>query len=106
MSVFRYFIRMFVSVLSRCCICLQWFLNVFLAFFVNVSDACSSVSCDHVFICTLQLLLVYVLKVDRVLHMECVWKAAGSTDDIWGSVGDVRNGAGPLLVRSLASPTC
>jgi hypothetical protein len=31
---------MFASVSSRCCICLQWFSNVFQAFFVSVSDAC------------------------------------------------------------------
>jgi hypothetical protein len=31
-SVFRCFIRMFVCVSSGCCICLQWFLNVFQAF--------------------------------------------------------------------------
>jgi hypothetical protein len=28
-SVFRCFIRVFASVSSRCCICLQWFSNVF-----------------------------------------------------------------------------
>ena len=41
------------------------------------------------FFCMLQLLYLYISKVDRVLHMGCAWEAAG--------------GVGPLLVRSLAS---
>jgi hypothetical protein len=39
-TVFRSFIRMFASVSSGCCICLQWFSNVFQTFFVSVADAC------------------------------------------------------------------
>jgi hypothetical protein len=34
------FIRMFANVSCGCCICLQWFLNVFQTFFASVSDAC------------------------------------------------------------------
>jgi hypothetical protein len=45
-----------------------------------------------IFFCMLQLLHMDVTKVDRVLHMGFAWEAAG--------------GAGPLLVRSLANPTC
>ena len=53
----------------------------------------------------LQLLHLDVSKIDRVLHIGCTWKAAGDADDVWGGVGDVRGGAVPLLVGSLASPT-
>jgi len=59
-----------------------------------------------VFFCMLQLLHMNDSKVDRMLHMRCVWEAAGGADDIRGGVGDVRDGAGPLLVLSLMSPTC
>jgi hypothetical protein len=55
--------------------------------------------------CTLQLLHLDVSKVDRVLHMGCTWEAADGVDDVWGGVGDIQGGTGPLLVRSLASPT-
>jgi hypothetical protein len=41
------------------------------------------------FFCMLQLLLLDVLKVDRVLHMGCV-------GDVRGSADDVRNDAGPI----------
>ena len=41
----------------------------------------------------LQLLHLDVLKVDRVLHMGCAWKAAGSADDVRDGVGDVQGGA-------------
>ena len=41
----------------------------------------------------LQLLHLDVLKVDRVLHMGCVWKAVGSADDVRGGVSDVQGGA-------------
>ena len=57
-----------------------------------------------VFFCMLQLLHLDVSKIDRMLYMEYVWEAAGGADNILGGVGDVRNGVGPLLVRSLASP--
>ena len=46
----------------------------------------------------LQLLHLDVSKLDRVLHMEYAWEAAGGTDDVQGSVGDVQGDAGPLLV--------
>jgi hypothetical protein len=45
-----------------------------------------------------------VSKVDRVLHMRYVWEAAGGANDVRDGVGNVWGGAGPLLVRSLASP--
>jgi hypothetical protein len=57
------------------------------------------------FFCMLQLLYLNISKVNRVLHMRCVWEATGGTNDVWGSVGDVRDGTEPLLVRFLASPT-
>jgi hypothetical protein len=60
---------------------LQWF-QVFLGVFASVSP---------VFFCMLQLLHLHVSKVDQVLHMRCAWEVAG--------------GAGPLLGRSLATPT-
>jgi hypothetical protein len=46
----------------------------------------------------LQMLHLDVSKVDRVLHMGWAWEAAGG-------VGNVRGGAGPPMVRSLANPT-
>jgi len=45
----------------------------------------------------LQLLYLDVSKVDRVLHMEYAWETASGMDD-------VRDDAGPLLVRFLVSP--
>ena len=51
----------------------------------------------HLSFFMLQLLHLDVLKVDRVLHNGCAWKAAGG-------VGDIQSDAGPLLVRSLVSP--
>jgi hypothetical protein len=95
-SVFGCFIRMFASVSSECCICLQWFSYIFQAFSQVFQTFVSSVS--FIFFCILQLLHIDVSKIDRVLHMRCAWKVAGNADNIWG-------GAGPLLVRSLASPT-
>jgi len=91
------FIRMFASVLSRCCICLQWF-SIFFQVFLKVFQTL----CFKCFIC----LFLNVSKVDWVLHMGCACEAAGSADDVWDGVGDVRGGAGPLPVCSLASPTC
>jgi hypothetical protein len=64
--------------------------QVFWALVSNVSS---------VFFFMLQLLHLYVSKVDRVLHIGCVWEVASS-------VGDVRGGVGPLLVCLLASLTC
>jgi hypothetical protein len=62
-SVFRCFIRMFTSVSSGCCICMQWFSNVFLGVFASVLDTVLSVS--SVLFYMLQLLHLDVLKVDR-----------------------------------------
>jgi hypothetical protein len=66
-SVLRCFIHMFASVLSGCCICLQWFSNVFQAFSLVFQTFVSSVS--FVFFYMLQLLHLSVLKIDQVLHM-------------------------------------
>ena len=44
-----------------------------------------------------------VSKVDRVLHMRCMWDVADGAGDVRGVVGDIRSGAGPLMVRSLVS---
>ena len=96
LSVFRCFIRMSASVSSGCCICLQWFSNVFQAFSQVFHTLVPSFS--SVFFYMLQLLYLDVSKVDRVLHMGCVRKAADGADD-------VRDDTGPLLVRSLASST-
>jgi hypothetical protein len=41
----------------------------------------------------LQLLHLDVSKVDRVLHMGCVWESISG-------MGDVQHGTGPLLVHS------
>jgi len=67
LSVSRRFVRMFASASSGCCI-------------ANVSDVCFKC-----FICLfyiLQLLHLDVLKVDWVLHMGCVWEAAGGADEV------------------------
>jgi hypothetical protein len=66
--------------------------QVFSGVFASVSDACFKC-----FICCLlyvQLLHLDVSNVDQVLYMGCAWKVAGG-------VGDVRDGMGPLLGRSL-----
>jgi hypothetical protein len=70
--------------------------------------ACVLDSYFKCFICLffmLQLLHSDVLKVDRVLYLRCAWEAIGGAGDVWCSVGDVQDDTGPLLVRSLASPT-
>ena len=59
--------------------------NVFQMFSQVFHTLVSSVS--FVFFCMLQLLHLYVSKIDRVLHMDAV-----------GNAGDVRGGAGPLLI--------
>jgi hypothetical protein len=41
-------------------------------------------SVSSIFFCMLQLLHLDISKVNRVLHIECSWKAASSTDDVWG----------------------
>jgi hypothetical protein len=48
----------------------QWFSNVFQAFSQVFSDTCVS----FVFFRMLQLLHLDILKVDRVLHIGCVWE--------------------------------
>jgi hypothetical protein len=88
------FVRMFASVLSRCCICLQCFSDVFQTLVSSVSS---------VSFCMLQLLHRDVSNVDRVLHNRYAWEATDDADDVWGGVGDARGSAGPLLMRSLAS---
>ena len=77
---FKCFIRMFASVSSGCCICLQWFSNVFQVFSQVFQTFVSSVS--SMFFCTLQLLHLEVSKVDRVLYMGSAWEADGSADDV------------------------
>jgi hypothetical protein len=72
-------------------------LKCFSGVFASVSDACFK--CFICLLCMLQLLHLNVSKIDRVLHMKCVWEAAGGA-------GDVQGGAGLLLWRSLASLTC
>jgi hypothetical protein len=62
-------------------------------------------SVSSFFFCMLQQLPLHVSKVYRVLHMGCMWEAAGGAGDVRGGVGDVRGGTGPLLERSLTSPT-
>jgi len=85
---FRCFILLCASVSSGCCICLQWFSNVFQAFSQVFSDACFKC-----FIC----LLLYVATVAFGYFKSRLGVAHGM---------DVRGSAGPLLVRSLMSPTC
>ena len=92
---FQVFQHMFASVSSGYCICLQWFLIVFQSFSQVFQMLVSSVS--SVFFCMLQLLHLYVLKVDRMLHMGCAWEAAGGASDVPDGMGDVQDGAGPLL---------
>jgi len=50
--------------------------------FASVSD-----TCFKCFICLFSILYLNVSKIDRVLHMDAV-----------GNAGDVRGGAGPLLI--------
>jgi hypothetical protein len=66
--------------------------NDFLMFFQTFSQVFQMLvsNVSSVFFCMLQLLHLYVSKVDRVLHIECTWEAGGSADDVRGSVGDVR----------------
>jgi hypothetical protein len=46
----------------------------------------------------LQLLYLDVSKVDRVLHMWCVWEVPGDAGGVRDITGDVQSGVGPLLV--------
>ena len=43
----------------------------------------------------LQRLHLDISKVDRVLHMGCVWKVIGDADDVWGGTGDIHGSTGP-----------
>ena len=84
---------------------------MFVMVFTCVLGVVASVSdtyfkCFICLFCILQMLYRNVLKVDRVLHMGYAWEPAGYANGVQGSVGDVWSGAGPLLMRSLASPTC
>ena len=107
-SVFICMLHMFhtyvASVLSECCICLQWPSSVFMCF-CNYFRLISSVSL--VFRHILQVLHLDVSKVDRVLHMlQCDPPAVaagggargragrrrrvgsgGGVDTVWGRVG-------------------
>jgi CBS domain containing-hemolysin-like protein len=61
------------SVLSRCCVCLQWFSSVFSCFckyFRRMFHV------FHLFFYMLQVLHLDVSKVDRVLHVGCKGGAA------------------------------
>jgi hypothetical protein len=98
-SVFRCFVRMFASVSSDFIRMLHMFAMVFkciLGVFVSVSDACFK--CFICLFLMLQLLHLNISKVDQVLHMGYMQKAAGGAHNIWGGVD-------PLLVHSLAHPT-
>ena len=84
-----------VSVLSGCCICLQWFSSVFQVGFASVSDVCFKC-----FIC----LLLYVAsivsvcsKVDQVLYMGFAWEAGGGASD-----PHARTWRGPVWPRKQA----
>ena len=72
-SVFIWMLHMFhtyvTSVLSGCCICLQWFLSIFRCF-CNYFRLMFQVL--HLFRCMLQVLHLNILKIDRVLHiLQC-----------------------------------
>jgi hypothetical protein len=99
---FRCFIRMFVSVLSECYICLQRFSNIFQAFLQVFQTLVSSVS--FLFFLYVTTVASEVLKVDQNSHGMRVgsgrWRGRCS-----GRRGDVRDGMDPLLVRSLMSST-
>ena len=94
---YTYVYKCFIRMLHMCVMVFQVFSQVFQTLVLSVSS---------VFFCILSLLHLDVSKVDWVLHMGCACEAAGSADDVWDGVGDVRGGAGPLPVCSLASPTC
>jgi hypothetical protein len=77
----------------------------FSGIFATVSDACfKCFMC--LFFCMLQLLHLDVSKVDRVLHMRCMWEAAGkqmtfgaawvTSEAAWATLVAAW---GPLLVR-------
>jgi len=128
---FKCFIRMFASVSSWCCICLQWFSNVFQAFSQVFKMLVSSVS--YVFFCMLQLLHMFVMVfkcfsgvfasvsdacfkcfIYFLLYVATVVSVCfKSRSDVahvirmgsTGGMNDVRGSAGPVRVRSLASPT-
>ena len=100
---FKCFIRMFASVSSGCCICLQWFSNVFQSFSQVFQTFVSSVS--SVFFLYVATVASGCFKsrsgVVHGMHVGSGWRRGRRS----GGVGHVRGGAGPLLVRSLASMT-
>ena len=100
-SVFMCFVRMFASVSSRCCICLQWFLIVFQSFSQVFQMLVSSVS--SVFFSMLQLLHLDVSKVDPVLHIGCAWETADGVGDVRGWRGTTI-GALPPCAGSVSLP--
>jgi hypothetical protein len=61
------------SILSECCVCLQWFSSVFQVFLPDASIKCS------IFLSFLMLQVLHsnVLKVYRVVHVGCAWEAGG-----------------------------
>jgi hypothetical protein len=75
---------MLLVFLYGCCVCLngfQLFLQVFQMYISSVL---------FIYFCTLHVLHLDVLKVDRVLHKGCAWKAEGGTSghragDIWAA---------------------
>jgi hypothetical protein len=84
------------SVYFVSCKCFIWMLHMFTILFkcfsgvvASVSDACFKCFCS-VFLLMLQLLLLYVSKVNHVLHMGCAWKAAGGANDIRAARGTAR----------------
>jgi hypothetical protein len=61
------------SLLSECCVSLQWFSSVFRCFFVSISEACFKCFIWHI----LQVSHLSVSKVYRILHMRYAWDAGG-----------------------------
>jgi hypothetical protein len=59
----------------------------------------------HLSFCMLQLLHLDVSKVDRVLHMGCVWEVVGGTDDVRGGAGDAHGDVGSTACALEASAT-
>jgi hypothetical protein len=93
---------MFASVSGRC-ICLQWFLNVFQAFLQLCLDVCFKCFICLLFVCCTVASRCFKNK-SGVAHGMHVGSGR-RCGDFWGGVGDVRGYVGPLLVRSLVSPT-
>jgi hypothetical protein len=99
-SIFRCFISMFASVLSGCCICLQWFSIVFQAFSQVFHRFVSSIS--FVFLCMSQLLHLNISKVDRC----CTWNTCGKRLAAWPTSGRRRPTTGALPCEPNALGAC